>query len=98
MTRPPSFFISITHRVSIKTADKYLKARKCLLKALGAGFGCTHTAPQILGNREIHFHAKSASIREALKGGYDIMTRILFSNIFQHGVEQTRRLSASLVL
>lgn len=32
----PPFFLSITHRVSINTADKCLKACKCLLKALAA--------------------------------------------------------------
>lgn len=58
-----------------------LESAQVLLKSIGRWFWMyTHTAPQILGNREIHFHTKSASIREALKGGYDIMTRILFFN------------------
>lgn len=43
------------------------------LKSIRRWFGSTHTASQILVNREIHFHTKSASIREALKGARVVM-------------------------
>lgn len=103
MTRPPSFFISITHCVSIKTADKceMLKAYKCLLKTFGVGFWIhthTHVLSQILVNRQIHFHTKSASISEALKATRAAMIWSHACYFLTFSNKQIRCLSASLVL
>ena len=103
MNRPPSFFfISITHHLFVKTTEKCLWTSKCLWKVFGTCEAThTHTVSPILVNTEINFHTKSASITGSITGsmsGYEIITCILFSSIFQRGFVLIRCLSASLVL